>query len=229
MLHLQLDKRGRAKRRVGRDVEARVLRVLDQRRLHEIRVVLDLQGRGRNARVVLHVHQELGVEIADADAAGEALVDQLFHFLPCFLDRGFAGGELVVFVGPAWGVFDGGVDVFEGDGEVDQEQVEVGQTPVAELLAGDFLDDFLVMEAVPELGDDEEVFALDEAVFDGSCDALASFLFVAVVAGAVEEAVAGFDGIVDLVGARVIVDFPEAKTEARVSKRSPDLETDLHN
>ena len=85
------------------------------------------------------------------------------------------------------------------------------------MLAGDLLDYFLVVEAAPELGDDEEVFSLDKAVFDCSCDAFASFLFVAIVTGTVEEAVTCFDRVVDLIGARVVVDFPEAKAGAEFS------------
>jgi hypothetical protein len=42
---------------------------------------------------------------------------------------------------------------------------------------------------------------------------LARFDFVAVVARAVEEAVPRFDGVVDLVGAGVVVDFPEAEAD----------------
>jgi len=53
---------------------------------------------------------------------------------------------------------------------------------------------FLVV-VVPEFGDDKDFFALDEAFFDGALDALAGFVFVLVVVGAVEEAVADFDGL----------------------------------
>jgi hypothetical protein len=159
----------------------------------------------------------LDVEVADADAAGQALIHQLLHLLPGFVHRGFAECDVAIFFVPAWRGSDRGVDVFEGDGEVDHEQVEVVQAPVAELLSGDFLDDFLVVEAGPEFGDNEEVFALDEAVIDCSPDSFASFLFVAVVAGAVEETVTGFDRVVDLVGALVVVDFPEAKAGVGIS------------
>jgi hypothetical protein len=68
------------------------------------------------------------------------------------------------------------------------------------------------VKAAPELRDYEEIFAFDKAIFDGSCDSLTSFLFVTVVAGAVEEAVTRFDRVVDLIGACLVVDFPEAKT-----------------
>jgi hypothetical protein len=82
---------------------------------------------------------------------------------------------------PAGGVADAGVDVLEGYGEVDEEEVEVVDLPVGELAAGDGLDALLVVEGLPQLGDDEEVFTLDEAILDGAGDALAALLLVAVV------------------------------------------------
>lgn len=60
-------------------------------------------------------------------------------------------------------------------------QVEVVDAPVSELLAANGLDAVAIVEAVPELGDDEELFALDETVFNGAGDALAGFDFVAIV------------------------------------------------
>jgi hypothetical protein len=54
---------------------------------------------------------------------------------------------------------------------------------------------FLVV-VVPELGDDEDVFALDEAFFDGALDALACFALVLIVVCAVEEAITDLDGLV---------------------------------
>ena len=53
---------------------------------------------------------------------------------------------------------------------------------------------FLVV-VVPEFGDDEDLFTLDQAFFDCALDALAGFAFVLVVVGAIEEAVADFDGL----------------------------------
>jgi hypothetical protein len=82
---------------------------------------------------------------------------------------------------PAGWVADLGVDVLEGDGEVDDVQVEVVDTPVGQLLAADGLDLLTFVEGLPELADDEEVFALYEAVLDGAGDTLAALDFVAVV------------------------------------------------
>jgi hypothetical protein len=74
-----------------------------------------------------------------------------------------------------------GVDVLEGDGEVDEVEVEVVNAPVLELLLADGLDLLAVVEGLPKLGDDEEFFALYEAVFDGAGYTLAALDFVAVI------------------------------------------------
>jgi hypothetical protein len=49
------------------------------------------------------------------------------------------------------------------------------------LLLQDRLDLFGVVERVPQLADDEELFALDKTVLDGAGYTLASFDFVAIV------------------------------------------------
>jgi hypothetical protein len=140
-------------------------------------------------------------------------------------------GELDLAVGgrPAGRVPHRGVEVLQGDGEVHDVQVKVVDAPIGELLAGDGLDLVGFVEAVPELGDDEELLALDEAVLDCAGYTLAGFDFVAVVwwmlvilnwffkvgekrtAGTIEETVASLDGVVDLVGTGVVVDLPETE------------------
>jgi hypothetical protein len=54
---------------------------------------------------------------------------------------------------------------------------------------------FFAVVVVPELGDDEDVFTLDESFIDGTLDALSCFLFVLVIVSTVEETVAYFDGL----------------------------------
>jgi hypothetical protein len=63
------------------------------------------------------------------------------------------------------------------------------------------------VEGIPELGNNEQVLALHDTLVDRALDTLASLDLVAVVACAVKEAVAGLDGVVDLVGAGVIVEL----------------------
>ncbi len=60
-------------------------------------------------------------------------------------------------------------------------KIKVIDAPVSELLAADGLDAVTVMEAVPELGDNEELLALYETFFYGARNTLPGFDFVAVV------------------------------------------------
>jgi hypothetical protein len=48
---------------------------------------------------------------------------------------------------------------------------------------------------VPELGGDEDVLTLDEALADGALDTLTSLLLVLVVVRSVEESVTSLDGL----------------------------------
>jgi hypothetical protein len=82
---------------------------------------------------------------------------------------------------PAGRVADLGVDPFEGDGEVDDVEVEVVDAQVGELLAGNGLDAVTVVEGVPELGDEEKLLALDQTVLNGAGNTLANLDLVAVV------------------------------------------------
>ena len=144
-------------------------------------MVFDLEGGGGNLGVAEEVHEELAVEVADADRFGQALGHELLHRGPGLLGRGVAGDHVFAVVGEARWVALRGVDVFEGDWEVDDVEVEVVDAPVLELLFADWLDAVVVVVSVPEFGDEEEVGAFDYAFFDGAGDALAGFLFVAVV------------------------------------------------
>jgi hypothetical protein len=60
-------------------------------------------------------------------------------------------------------------------------EVEIVDSVVLELLLANRFDTLLVVEGVPQLGNDEQLFSLDKAVLDGASEALAGFLFVAVV------------------------------------------------
>lgn len=181
--HVELDEAGGAEAGVGGDGDALGGGGLEQQRLDEVWVVLDLQGGGLDAGVAQEVVEQLGLEVGHADAAGEALVGEALHGLPGLLDGGLGGADLGAGVvdEPARRVADRGVDVLEGDGEVDEVEVEVVDAPVGQLAAGDGLDAVAVVEAVPQLGDDEEVLALHQAVLDGASDTLTALLLVAIV------------------------------------------------
>jgi hypothetical protein len=64
---------------------------------------------------------------------------------------------------------------------MDQVQVEVVNAPVLELFLGNGLDLLVVVECLPKLGDNKELFTLYESVFDGAGNTLAGFYFIAVI------------------------------------------------
>lgn len=180
-LHVELDKGLRAEGGVGGDGDAALLGELDERLLGEVWVVLDLEGSWVDLGVAEEVKDKGAVVVGDTDALCKAVVDQLLHRLPGVLQWCVALGDLVVLVGPAWWVADRRVDILDGDGEVNDVQVEVVKTPVLELLLADGLDALWIVERVPELGDEEEVLTLDDAFLDGAGNTLAGLLLVAVV------------------------------------------------
>ena len=178
---IESDKRQRAKGRVSSKGDVLALGERDELLLHEVGVVLDLEDRGADTGVSEDVHQESTLEVANTDRLGQAEIDQLLEGGPGLLDGGFALDDFALEVlPPAW-VGNGGVDVFEGNGEVDEEEIKVVDAPPFELLAGDGLDFVGFVEGVPEFGGDEEVGALDDAFFDGALDTLTALLFVSVI------------------------------------------------
>jgi hypothetical protein len=114
-------------------------------------------------------------------------VHQALHSLPSFLYAGIGELDVSLFLGvcPPRRVTGFNRYIFQGYREVHDVEVKVVNAPVCELLAADGLDFVAFVEGVPELGDEEEVFALHEALFDGAGDAFAGFFFVAVVLGRV--------------------------------------------
>ena len=193
--HVELEEALGPKRTVGGDGDAVRLAQLHQPVLHQIRMVLDLQRLRHRLRVPQQVQHQGAVVVADADAAGQARGGERLHRVPRRLEARGCGRHAALGVVPAGWVAGRRVDVLEGDGEVHDVEVEVVDAPVGELLLADGLDPLGVVEGVPELGDEEEVGALHEAVFDGAGDALAGFDFVAVVWGMeMSECVHGWGG-----------------------------------
>ena len=82
------------------------LGVFDKSFLCEVGVVFDLESGGFYFGVAEEIHDELAVEVADADGFRETLFLQLFHCLPGFLDGGVACDDVFAVVGEAGGVAD---------------------------------------------------------------------------------------------------------------------------
>jgi len=144
--------------------------------------MLDLKGGWADLGVAQQVIDELGLEVGDTNALGKALADEALHGDPRLLDGGLAAADLAGAIEvPAGWVADRRVDVLKGDGEVDEVEVEVLETPVGKLLLDDGFDTLTVVECVPELGDNEEVLALHDALGNGTGNTLAALDLVAVV------------------------------------------------
>lgn len=73
------------------------------------------------------------------------------------------------------------INIFQCNWEVDNEQVKIVNAPIRELLAADGLDFVTLVERVPELADEEQIFTLYETVFDGSCDTFTCLFFIAII------------------------------------------------
>ncbi len=215
LLPAELEEGGWAEGGVGGDGNFLLLGQADEGWLDEVWVVLDLKGSWADLGDTEEVEDQRSLEVGDSNGTDEFLLNERLHGGPGLLDAGV--GELdglSVGTVPSWWVAFGWVDVLQGDWEVDDEEVEVLKTPVGQLLEGNWLDVLLLVEGVPQLGDDEELLALDQALIDGAGDTLTSLLLVAVVAGTIEETVTGLDGVVDSIGTGVVVDLPE--TEANL-------------
>lgn len=192
---------GAAKGAVGHDVDALVLAELDDIVLGQGWVVLDLVDSGHDLGLGEELLEiDLGV-IGHANSLSLARLDERLHLLP--------GGDVVVVPGHvalAVGQLGEAVVVavrVHADGPVDEEQVDVLESEALERLVEPELDASAV--CVPQLGDDENILALDVAGVDGVLDALADLVLVTVAVGSVDQPVPDLervsDGVGDLTGA----------------------------
>jgi len=120
VVHVELDPGRRTERAVSRDGDAVDLAKGDELSLAQIGVKLDLE----NLRLVLgiaeNINEERAVDVADTDVASETFVDELLHRLVRLLVRGILELYLALaIVVPLGRVASFGVDILDGDGEVD--------------------------------------------------------------------------------------------------------------
>lgn len=136
---------------VSGDGDAVVLEEGKKLGLDQVRVVLDLVDGGLDLGAAPQVGEQLGAEVGDSDGAEDAVgvgvgLDEALEGGPRLGNGGVLerGAAALFTVGPEAGVGHLGVrDVLEGDGEVDQEQVEVANAPCVDLVLG-HLDGVLV-------------------------------------------------------------------------------------
>ena len=181
LVPIELNEGERSESRVTGNGDVLALGERDQFLLDEVGVMFDLEDGGTDTGVSEDVHQQGTLEVADTDRSGQSEIDQLLESGPCFLDGRFALNDLSFEVAPSAWVGNGGVDVFEGDGEMDEEEIKVVDAPPFELLAGDGLDFVGFVEGVPEFGGDEEFGTGDDAFVDSAFDTLSALFLVSVV------------------------------------------------
>jgi hypothetical protein len=186
-------------RGVSGDSDILRLRKVDESSLGEVGVDLDLEDGGFDASVAEEIDDESTLEVGDTDRLGKTKVDKVLHSLPGLLNGGLALNDLSIEGVPPGRVAILGVDILESYGEVDVEDIKVAETkrwalpserrqnsysldsPPFELLTGNGLNALLLVEGVPELGDDDQVLTLDETLGDCALDALTSTLLISVV------------------------------------------------
>lgn len=71
--------------------------------------------------------------------------------------------------------------VLQSYGEVDKVKVEVVNAPVSKLLPGNWLNLLVVVESLPELGDNVEILTLDKSLLDRASNTLTGLDLVSVV------------------------------------------------
>ena len=143
--HVELEEGLRAEGGVGGDGDLERPAQVQEILLDEVWVMLDLEGLREVLGVALDVEEQGAVVVADADVLDQTLLVQLLHRTVGVLERSLGGAGVAVLVGPAGRVADRGVDVFDGDREVDHVEIEVFDAVVLELLLADWLDLVVVM------------------------------------------------------------------------------------
>ena len=145
-LHVEFEEGLGPEGRVGCDGDALALGIFDETVLGEVWVVFDLEGGRGDLGVAEEVHEELAVEVADADGFGQTVGYELLHGRPGLLDGGVTRDDILAVVGKAGWVSLRRVHIFERDWEVDDVEIEVVDAPVLELFFADRLDAVVVVE-----------------------------------------------------------------------------------
>ena len=201
-----------AEGREGGDGNVLLLTITEESILAEVGMHLDLKDGGFDSRVGKDIADEAGGEIGDSDLFGESGIDEFFHGTPGVGVGDFNRGHGIASGGPAGRIHFGERDVFEGDGEVDEEEVELLEAKIGEGAFAGGPDVLGFVVGVPELAGDPEVVAAAESGIEGAGDTFADEGFISVVGGAVEMTVADFDGLMNNPGGEFYGDFPGAKT-----------------
>lgn len=192
-----------AERRVSLDKDVLLLQVSSELGLLEVRVGLDLVDSGDDLAVGEEALKALLGEVRNTDGADLALLDKSLHRLPGILELGLlvesnAAGVRVL---DPEALADIGAGL-EGNGPVDEVQVEVVSLQLLQGLVAGGLDELWLVGGVPELGGKEDLLTGDTR----GLPATANFLLVLVASGTIDVAVAvlesDLNGLLDLIRLR---------------------------
>lgn len=181
---------------------------------------LDLEDSGLDFAVLEDFSELLELEVGDSDVLSETSFLASFHgVISRLVSYSFLELEAFNFsvrlMDPFWGVSDLGVDVLKSNGEVDDVKIEVSETEVLQRSLKSWSDMLSLVEGVPKLGDNEEVFSLDSSGLDDATDSFSDFLLVSIITSSIEESVSSLNGVNNDISGDVLGKFPETKSSLR--------------
>lgn len=170
------------------------------------------------------MHLCTGVEthVGNTNGLGLAGGEDGLHLAPG-LEVAVVADNVALAVGQLGETVVGAVGVHK-QGPVHEEQVNIVQTQALERLGQALLDAGRV--GGPDLGDDKDVLALD-ALGERRLQTLADLVLVAIAVGAVDEAVAVGDGVLDGGGDLTGGGLPGACAVSRSTDKESECEGDL--
>lgn len=125
-----------------------LLSQLEEVWLNVVWVVLDLEGCRLDLCICEHIKQKRTVVVGDTNALGQALLLDILKSPPCILQARIAGNDLAVGIVrvPARWVSGLRRNILERNGEMDEVEVELVNTPILELLPADWLNLLVFVE-----------------------------------------------------------------------------------
>ena len=91
---------------------------------------------------------------------------------------------------------------------MNQIEVEVIETQILKSLLASWLDVLLLVECVPQLGSNEELFSLNDAFINSLLDSCTSLLLIAIIASLINQFIAVLDGCVHTISSLILINLP---------------------
>jgi hypothetical protein len=115
-------------------------------------------------------------------------------------------------VSPLWWVVMLEWNVLERNWEMNQVEIDIVETEVIKCSLACWFNELLSVLGIPEVAGDKEILSLDDALINGSLDALTAFFLVTIYSCLINQSVAQLDGVVNAISAFCLIDLPASKT-----------------